>query len=122
MSAPEPDRRFGPEDRLAPDAPEFGEAWHAQVLALADTLITSGQIGASDWAAALGAQLRAHQSEGADDTEINYYVAALAALEGLLDGGAIVSAPDLGARRDIWERAYIATPHGHPVLLSAGQD
>jgi len=115
-------RRFGPDDQLAPDAPEFGEAWHAQVLAVADTLITSGQIGATDWADALGAQLRLHQSAGKDDTENNYYVAALAALEGLLDGGAIVSAPDLGARRDVWERAYIATPHGHPVLLSAGQD
>ena len=53
-----------------------------------------------------------HFSAGAD----------LAALEGLLDGGAIVSAPDLNSRRDIWARAYVATPHGHPVLLSAGQD
>lgn len=121
MSKPEPERRFGPDDQLAPNAPEFGEAWHAQVLALADTLILSGQISAQDWASALGAQLHLHQREGQDDTESNYYVAALAALEGLLDGSAIVSVRDLKERRDGWERAYGATLHGHPVLLSAGQ-
>jgi len=114
-------REFGPEDDLAPNAPKFGEAWHAQVLAMADTLVTSGKISASDWAETLGAERRLDETNNAPDTEETYYAAALRALERLLDGAAIVPAPDLTTRRDSWERAYLATPHGQPVKLSAGR-
>ncbi len=114
-------REFGPEDALAPDAPKFGEAWHAQVLAIADTLVTSGQISATDWAETLGAERDADESAGRADTEETYYAAALRALERLLDGTAIVASGDLKTRRDTWERAYLATPHGAPVELAAGE-
>lgn len=113
-------REFGPDDALAPDAPKFGEAWHAQVLAIADTLVTSGQISATAWAETLGAERDADEAAGRADTEETYYAAALRALEKLLDGGAIVASCDLETRRDTWERAYLATPHGQPVELAAG--
>jgi hypothetical protein len=29
---------------------------------------------------------------------------------------------EVNARRDQWERAYLNTPHGQPVELSAGED
>lgn len=114
-------REFGPDDALAPDAPKFGEAWHAQVLAIADTLVTSGQISATAWAETLGAERDADDAAGRSDTEETYYATALRALERLLDGGAIVASGDLKARRDTWERAYLATPHGAPVELAAGE-
>lgn len=113
-------REFGPDDPLAPDAPKFGEAWHAQVLAIADTLVTSGQISAKNWAETLGAERRYDEETGAPDTEETYFAAALRALEKLLDDTEIVVMPDLTARRDGWERAYLNTPHGSPVKLSAG--
>ena len=113
-------REFGPDDTLAPDAPKFGEAWHAQVLAIADTLVTSGQISATAWAETLGAERDADDAEGRPDTEETYYAAALRALEKLLDGTEIVPSDNLSARRDAWERAYLATPHGKPVELAAG--
>lgn len=113
-------REFGPEDALAPDAPKFGEAWHAQVLAIADTLVTSGQISATAWAETLGAERDADDAQNRPDTEETYYAAALRALERLLDGAAIVASGDLKTRRDTWERAYLATPHGAPVELAAG--
>ncbi|WP_052245307.1 hypothetical protein [Halocynthiibacter namhaensis] len=121
MSACNPPREFGPEDDLAPNAPKFGEAWHAQVLAMADTLVTTGQISASDWAETLGAERRVDEINNAPDTEETYYAAALRALERLLDITAIVPKPDLNDRRDTWARAYLATPHGQPVELTAGK-
>ena len=108
---------FGPDDGLAPNAPKFAEAWHAQVLAIADTMITKGQISANLWAETLGAELRKGEAEGAPDTETSYYEAALRALEQVLNTGAYVSAQDLTQRRDDWEKAYLTTPHGHPVSL-----
>ncbi|MCH7943751.1 MAG: nitrile hydratase accessory protein, partial [Proteobacteria bacterium] len=51
-----------------------------------------------------------------DDAE-TYYRAALGALEQLLDGVGAVTIDAVTERRDAWERAYLATPHGHPVTL-----
>ena len=92
--------------------PVFEEAWQAQALAMADTLVKAGAFSAGEWAAALGEAVRAE-----DDTTAGYYRAVLRALEGLLDGGGAVPAPELEARRDAWARAYETTPHGEPVEL-----
>ncbi|WP_166418392.1 SH3-like domain-containing protein [Cochlodiniinecator piscidefendens] len=109
--------QFGPEDGLAPNAPKFAEAWHAQVLAIADTMITNGRVSANLWAETLGAELRKGEAEGAPDTETSYYEAALRALEHVLASGALVSTNDLTQRRNDWETAYLETRHGQPVIL-----
>jgi Nitrile hydratase beta subunit len=98
--------------------PVFGEAWHAQTLALADLLVERGVISSAQWADTLGAEIKALKAEP-DDRE-TYYCATLAALErALMESGAITHA-ELDEREHQWERAYLRTPHGQPVELAAG--
>lgn len=100
--------------------PAFGEPWHAQALALADLLVKSGRIPPARWAEALGAEIAA-LSAAPDDSE-TYFRAVLAALEHLLAELGAVNATELDERERQWERAYLATPHGQPVELAAGQE
>ena len=97
--------------------PVFEEPWQAQVLAMADTLIVNGVISATLWSDTLGSELKKAQSLDAEDDMTTYYEAALQALEWLLDQQAKVSASEVSDKRDAWERAYLATPHGQPVNL-----
>ena len=113
MSAPEP---LAPLRRRDGD-PAFDEAWQAQALGLADCLVRAKAFDASDWADALGAALRAPQTP---DTTEGYYGAVLRALEALL-ARSTLRADEIEARRDAWERAYRATPHGAPVKLENGR-
>ncbi len=97
--------------------PVFDEPWQAQALAMADTLIDNGVISATLWSDMLGSELKKAQSLDADDDMTTYYKAALQALELLLDQQTSVSASEVSDKRDAWERAYLATPHGQPVIL-----
>lgn len=110
---------FVPDDPLAPKSPVFDEAWHAQVLAIADAMVTAGRFSPVDWANALAAELLHAQAEGRPDTNDTYYAAALSALERLSEVHAGLTAPMLEARKAAWEDAYRNTPHGEPVTLSA---
>lgn len=112
---------FSPEDPLKPPAPAFDEPWQAQVLAMADAMVAAGHFGAQDWANALGAELRAAQAADAPDNLDTYYRAALAALEGLAARHADIGPDEQAARRADWRAAYLATPHGQPVVLGAGK-
>lgn len=109
---------FAPDDPLAPPAPVFDEAWQAQVLAIADAMVTAGHFSATDWAERLGAELAAAAAAGRPDTLETYYLAALAALETLADRHGI-PVSDQAARKEDWRRAYLDTPHGRPVTLGA---
>jgi len=100
--------------------PAFAEAWQAEVLAIADTLVHNGLFGAGDWSNALGAALQDAASRGEPDTQETYYRAALAALETLVAEHSEIDRAAMQGRREDWERAYRATPHGQPVLLEAG--
>jgi hypothetical protein len=84
---------------------------------MASLLVGSGTISASRWAEALGAELRAAMLSGSPDDAETYYRAVLSALERLLDQGRAISRDELARRRDEWERAYLRTPHGQPVVL-----
>ena len=108
---------FNPDDPLAPPKPAFAEAWHAQVLAMADTMVKAGHFSATDWAVALGAALTAAEAEGQDDTDATYYACALSALEQLSATQAGISQAEQAARKQAWEAAYLRTPHGKPVVL-----
>lgn len=107
---------FEPDDLLEPPRPAFNEAWHAQVLALADTMVKAGYFSARDWAETLGASLQEAEEQGASDTEETYYTCALSALEALVPQAGIAAA-DLAQRKADWEEAYRRTPHGKPVML-----
>jgi nitrile hydratase accessory protein len=97
--------------------PIFGEPWHAQASAMASLLVGSGVISAPQWAETLGAELRAAGLAGSPDDTETYYRAVLSALERLLDQGRAISREELERRRNDWERAYLRTPHGQPVVL-----
>jgi nitrile hydratase accessory protein len=100
-------------------APVFREAWHAEVLGVANALTAGGLFTAAEWAEALGAALRQAAQSGSPDGEATYYAAALAALEGLVAAKAPATGAGLGERVEAWRRAYRNTPHGKPVELAA---
>ncbi|MGR3661364.1 MAG: nitrile hydratase accessory protein [Paracoccaceae bacterium] len=113
---------FKPDNPLAPPDATFEEPWQAQVLAIADTMVTSGKFTASQWAETLGAALKSADAKGAADTTETYYTAALEALETLTRQETTIDAAALSKRKKDWAAAYLATPHGKPVLLAAAKN
>ena len=97
----------------------FEEAWQAEVLAIAQSLIDDGSISGADWANALGRALQAVQIEEGRDNVTGYYDAALIALENVVQDDCEVSGETLAQTREAWVNAYETTPHGHPVILKA---
>jgi len=97
----------------------FALPWHAEVLGIANALIGAGTYTAAEWAETLGAEIRRLSDAGERDTESTYYRAALAALERLVATKSPETGGSLHDRVEAWRRAYINTPHGKPVLLSA---
>lgn len=117
MSAP--DAALLPPEPAA-GAPVFAEPWHAEVLAVAFALTRAGLFSASEWAEALGEEIRRREDAGSGDGEENYYRAALAALERLCGDKSPGTGGSLDERVEAWRRAYLNTPHGQPVTLAAG--
>lgn len=118
MSQPE-------EDKLAPlarldDEPLFDEPWQAQALGLAFSLSERGVFSPADWSHTLGAVHRQLLSEGSSDTPQTYYEAVVLAVEKLVQENSQLSGELLENRVQTWRRAYLNTPHGQPVKLSAG--
>jgi hypothetical protein len=111
-----------PEDPLGPlqrkdGDPTFDEAWQAQSLAIADTLVDVGVVTAMGWAEALGLELQSAARAGAADNADTYYRAVLGAVEKLLHHIEIIGRSELEARVEAWRQAYLNTPHGKPVEL-----
>jgi nitrile hydratase accessory protein len=99
--------------------PAFDEPWQAQVLAIAATLSDAGVFTPTIWSDTLGAELQRAYDRGEPDDHNTYYAAALAALEGLIASDGRISVEGLSDRVEDWRRAYLNTPHGQPVELSA---
>jgi nitrile hydratase accessory protein len=100
----------------------FAEPWQAQAFALAVRLSEAGYFTASEWSAALGAELRAAAQRGEPDDGSRYYEHWLAALEHLVTSKGLTDIAALAARKDEWSEAYRHTPHGQPVELRPGED
>jgi nitrile hydratase accessory protein len=114
-----PDKALSPL-RRKDDAPVFDEPWQAQALAMADLLVQSGAISAQDWADRLGAHLKQAASAAVVDDANAYYGAVLAALEELLYRNGALEPGQVAGLQEQWKRAYLNTPHGSEVELSAG--
>jgi nitrile hydratase accessory protein len=97
--------------------PVFGAPWEAQAFAMTLALHERGLFTWKQWAAALAAEIKRAQSEGDPDDGSTYYRHWLAAIERLVAGKGIASEAVLADRRDAWDRAAHATPHGQPILL-----
>ena len=98
------------------DEPVFAEPWQAQAFAMTVKLHEQGLFSWSEWADALGKEIA---SAGPDDAAANYYHHWLAALEQITQEKGALSETERLERKDAWDRAAKATPHGSPIELGA---
>jgi nitrile hydratase accessory protein len=98
-------------------APVFAVPWEAQAFAMTLALHQRGLFTWSEWAAALGSEIRKARQAGEADDGSTYYRHWLAALERLVSDKGIASEALLAERRAAWDRAARATPHGQPIVL-----
>jgi len=101
------------------DGPLFAEPWQAQAFAMAVRLQEQGHFTWTEWCAAMNEQILAAQACGDPDLGNTYYDHWLAALEKLAVEKGLATRSELETRRDAWDRAHQATPHGEPVSLDA---
>ena len=101
------------------DSPVFNEPWEAQAFALAVRLSEAGCFTWSEWAAVLSREIKAAQARGDPDLGETYYRHWLNALEQICVDKGLVEGEDVQQRTEAWRRAYLRTPHGQPVSLSA---
>lgn len=99
------------------DGPVFREPWEAQAFALALALHERSVFSWTEWAAALGDEIRKAQAAGDPDTGETYYHHWLAALERLVAAKGVADPQTLARTRDAWQRACARTPHGSPINL-----
>ena len=99
------------------NGPVFREPWEAQAFAMALTLHDKGLFEWPEWAAELGATIKAAQAAGDPDTGETYYRHWLATLERMIARKAVTTKDDLVSYRNAWERAAARTPHGQPIEL-----
>jgi len=97
--------------------PVFDEAWQAQALAMADSLVKSGLFSPSDWSTALGQSLKESESRADVDSQKTYYCCVLKTLEKLIANHSGIDAKVIDSKREDWKQAYLRTPHGQPVTL-----
>jgi hypothetical protein len=97
--------------------PVFDEAWQAQLLAMVDQMIVNSVFSNALWSDTLGQNLKAAESRGEADDIDTYYAAVLSSFETLLTQSSDVSKDTITDKQQAWERAYLSTPHGQPVVL-----
>lgn len=98
--------------------PVFAEPWQAQAFAMAIALSRQGLFTWEEWAARLGAEIKAGNDDD-DRMGARYYEFWLAALEGLVAEKGAASPESLTNLRSEWAEAYRHTPHGQPVKLAS---
>lgn len=99
------------------DGPVFDEAWQAQAFAMTVALHERNIFTWREWAERLGSEIKAAQAAGDPDRGDTYYDHWLRALESLVAEKGIVATMELTDRRNAWDRAARATPHGEPIVL-----
>ena len=102
------------------DGPVFEQPWQATAFALAVHLAERGAITWSEWSAALGREIAAATGDPAQvDAYFHHW---LDALERLCADKGMADPAEIRHRQEEWRRAYVNTPHGEPVELSAAHD
>lgn len=101
------------------DEPVFHEPWHAQVFAITVHLHQLGLFDWPNWTVRFGETLKTNglskDLDGGDD----YFNAWLETLEGLLGEKQLADDPEIDQLVSAWRDAYLSTPHGQPVKLTA---
>ena len=101
--------------------PVFNEPWEAQAFALVLALHEKGLFSWQEWAAVLSEQIALAQAGGDTDRGNTYYQHWLAALETISKQKKLSNEDELMKRKSQWTAAYLNTPHGKPIELSAGK-
>ena len=101
------------------EGPVFREPWEAQAFAMTLALHERGVFSWSEWAAALGSEIKRAQAAGDPDTGETYYRHWLATLERLIAEKGVTTADTLHRYRNAWDHAADRTPHGTPIELRA---
>lgn len=109
---------FQPQDE---EGPVFNEPWEAQAFALVLALHEKGLFSWQEWAAVLSEQITAAQLEGDPDLGNTYYRHWLMALETISLQKKLSNVDELQLRKSKWHAAYLNTPHGQAIELSAGE-
>ena len=99
------------------DGPVFRAPWEAQAFGIAVTLHERGSFTWREWTDALAAEIAAARARGEPDDGSGYYLYWLSALEKLVASKGLVLRDELLRRKDEWDRAARATPHGQPIEL-----
>lgn len=102
-----------PSDR---GGPVFAEPWQAQAFALTLQLHASGLFTWSEWADALGSEIREHLAHGGCTDGSDYYERWCEALEHIVVAKGASSHQLIDDTSASWIRAAEATPHGSPIL------
>jgi nitrile hydratase accessory protein len=102
------------------EGPVFEEPWEAQAFALAVHLSENGYFTWPEWVEVFSQAIKAAQDRGDPDLGDTYYRHWLAALERICTDKGLVAPVALKQRKAAWRRAYLNTPHGQPIVLSAG--
>jgi len=97
------------------DGPVFQEPWEAQAFAMAVSLHAKGVFTWTEWTETIGALIAADNEP--DETGERYYGYWLAALEQLVAANTPISRELLADRKDAWDKAARATPHGEAIIL-----
>lgn len=91
--------------------PVFAAPWHAQAFATVMQLHAAGVFTWAEWAAELGAEIKAAQAAGDPDRGDTYYRHWLAALEALVQAKRLVTLAELTASQS--RAAAAAAHHDH---------
>src|ERR1700733_11060596 len=102
------------------EGPVFRALWEAEAFALAMQLNARGLFTWTEWAAALGDEIKKAQAAGDPDTGETYYLHWLATLDRIVAAKGLADAAVLARTRDAWQRACARASHGAPIELQAG--
>ena len=101
------------------DGPVFNEPWEAAAFALAVRLSEEGHFTWAEWTETISREIAKAQQQGDPDLGNTYYHHWVAALERLCEEKRLVDHEVVDQRQEEWRRAYLNTPHGQPIELSA---
>ena len=99
--------------------PVFEEPWQAQAFAMALKLSGSGLFTWKEWTETIGDEMQKSRDSGDPDLGDTYYDHWLRALERLAYEKGATDPAEFAERKEAWRRAYLNTPHGKPIELSA---
>jgi len=104
------------------NSPAFREPWQAKAFALVVLLHREGHFTWDDWVRTLAEEIVASPQRAEEDAELAYHRQFLTALEKIAATRGMTTPETMQARKLVWRRAYLATPHGHPIDLAAAGD